>query len=87
VKSIEVEVKLMARAWEHHEWIEPYRAAVLEMNPNKVAARIAAAESAIKARIVAVKSAGNNQELRALQDALRVLRLLEKQEPPTELPS
>jgi hypothetical protein len=77
----------MARAWEHHEWIEPYRAAVLEINPNKMADRIAAAESAIKARIAAVKSVVNNQELQALQDALRVLRLLEKQEPPSELPS
>lgn len=71
----------MTRPWEQQQWAAPYRAALLEMNPNKVMARISDAASAIKARIGNMKSPPDKQELRALQDALRVLRLLEKQEP------
>ena len=77
----------MPKSWEHQGWIEPYRLAVLEMNPKKVAARITAAQSAIKARIADMKAVPNEQELHALQDALRVLRLLEKQDSFSGLPS
>ena len=69
------------RHWEEQAWVEPYQAAVLEMNPTKMAARIGVAESAIKARIADISSPPAEEELIALKDALRVLRLLEKQEP------
>lgn len=72
---------IMTRPWEDQQWVEPYRAAVLEMNPAKVATRISAAKSAIKARIAEIESHPDKHELDALQDALRVLFLLDKQEP------
>jgi len=70
----------VSRPWEHHHWVEPYRAAVLERTSTKVAARISAAESAIKARLADTKLPPDKQELDALQDALRVLFLLNKEE-------
>jgi hypothetical protein len=54
------------------------------MNLTKVGARISAAKSAIKARIAEIESLPDRQELDALQDALRVLFLLDKQEPGCE---
>jgi len=70
----------VSRPWERHHWVEPYRAAVLEMTSTKVAARISAAKSAIKARLADTKAPPDKQELDALQDALRVLFLLNKEE-------
>jgi hypothetical protein len=77
----------MTRHWEQRGWVEHYNAAVLEMNPTKMAARIGIAESAIKARIADISSDPAEEELIALKDALRVLRLLEKQEPGSGLAS
>lgn len=77
----------MAKHWEQQEWVEPYRAAVLQTNPTKVAARIGAAESAIAARIADTNLPPAKDELIALKDALRVLRLLHKQEPSSEMAS
>ena len=77
----------MTKHWEQQEWAEPYRAAVLERNPSKVAARISTAESAIAARIVDTNSPPAKDELIALKDALRVLRLLHRQEPSSGLAS
>jgi len=50
------------------------------MTSTKVAARISAAKSAIKARLADTKAPPDKQELDALQDALCVLFLLNKEE-------
>ena len=68
----------MPRPWDGQQWVLPYRAAVFETNLAELAARVSTAESAIKARIADTKSPPDEQELDALQDALRILFMLDK---------
>jgi len=60
------------------EWRELYRTALLELRPEDLRWRVAEAEKAIQQRIVELRqddsSAG--EERRALDDALRSLRVL-----------
>ena len=65
-------------------WQEKYAEALLELNPELLAQRIVAAETAIYQRLEGLKHAGasSNEELWAISDALRGLRALAKRECP-----
>ena len=65
--------------WERHPWANVYRIALLEVDPNEILARIRVAKSAVKTRIADVgKSQSLEPELKALEDALKILRVLEE---------
>ena len=73
----------MSRPWERQPWADPYRAAILEFDTARLSTRVEVARKAIDLRIAELwctrqKDTG---EMDALQDALHVLRLLEKHEP------
>ncbi len=72
-------------------WQELYRAALLELHPDELRPRIDAAERAIQRRISDLRQNDCNsaEELRALDDALRGLRVLISTEckPPQSTPS
>ena len=57
-------------------WQDLYRAALVELQPDELRERIAAAETGILQRILELKNAGSpsESELRELDDALRALR-------------
>jgi hypothetical protein len=59
-------------------WRELYQAAMLELRPEELRLRIDNAERAIQQRIEELRQDGSNskEELRALDDALRGLRVL-----------
>jgi hypothetical protein len=58
-------------------WQEPYRAAVIETNPELLKQKIAAAEQAAKLRLKELEnSADSREEWTALTDALTVLKIL-----------
>jgi hypothetical protein len=58
-------------------WQEPYRAAVVEANPELFKQKIAAAEQAVKLRLKELEnSADHRDERTALTDALTTLRIL-----------
>ena len=59
-------------------WHEKYTEAMLELNPEELPARIVAAEKAIRQRIEELERSNENfsEELWALNDALRGLRVL-----------
>jgi hypothetical protein len=63
-------------------WREKYTDAMLELNPQALPAKIAAAETAIKQRIVELEQWNNDsqEEMWALNDALRGLRVLAEAE-------
>jgi len=63
-------------------WREKYTEAMLELNPEELPARIVAAEKVIHQRIEELESRNKNseEELWALNDALRGLRLLSQAE-------
>lgn len=67
----------MARSWEHEAWAEMYRAAMLEMDADRVPAEIETARSAILTRIDELESKKENQELDPLVNALKMLALLQ----------
>jgi len=71
-------------------WQEQYQAAMLELCPEELRRRIDDAEKAIHRRIAALQcdDAGFGEESRALQDALRSLRILANSEcaPPVPTP-
>lgn len=59
-------------------WRESYRAALLELSPERLQERIEAAEKAIQQRIVELRQDdfSSDGESRELEDALRGLRVL-----------
>jgi hypothetical protein len=59
-------------------WVEVYRAALLETDQTKLRDRIVAAQKALRERVIELKEDGEGsaQEIRALEDALRALRSL-----------
>ena len=58
-------------------WQEPYRAAVIETNPELFKQKIAVAEQAVKLRLEELEnSADHRDERTALTDALTTLRIL-----------
>jgi hypothetical protein len=69
-------------------WQEQYQAALLESNPEELPRRIEAAGRAIQERIEELgESAGSSSnEQRAIEDALRTLRVLAKTECRTQGP-
>jgi hypothetical protein len=62
------------------QWRALYKAAILELDPKQLEARVKAAEDAISTRV----SSGariTREERRSLDDALSVLRALKRQQP------
>ncbi len=58
-------------------WQEPYRAAVIEINPTVLKQKIAAAEQAAKLRFKELENSADHHEERiALTDALTALKIL-----------
>ena len=58
-------------------WQEPYRAAIIEINPKLLRPKIVAAEQAAKLRLKQLEtSTGHHHELLALADALKALKIL-----------
>ncbi len=61
------------------EWRVLYRAAILELDPKRLQARVKAAEDAINAR-AASDALISRDERRELDDALSTLRLLKRKQ-------
>ena len=61
-----------------HGWNDLYEAAVFELNPSKLPARVLVARNAITARLAElnVKDPANDNEKRKLADAARMLEML-----------
>ena len=58
-------------------WQEPYRAAVIEINPTLLKLKIAAAEQAAKLRLKQLETSTDHyHELIALTDALTAMKIL-----------
>jgi hypothetical protein len=70
----------------YFSWQEPYQAALVEVQPAELRRRIDAAEKAICQRVEQLKQAGteSGEELWAINDALRSLRVLAKAEGPPQ---
>ena len=68
----------MTRPWECKIWTNLYRAAVLELEPNKMPTKIRAARYVINQRLSEIRhSVDDKPEQHALEEALNVLGLLE----------
>lgn len=64
------------------EWQEPYQKALLELNPEKLNDRVAAAETVILNRLQELSSKPNHHpERRAIEDAMAALRVLKRTNP------
>jgi hypothetical protein len=65
---------------EQQSWIDLYRAALLELDPEKLHQKIAEAHTAIRMRIeiLAIDSGGSAEERQDLLDALRALNTLRR---------
>lgn len=63
---------------EKQPWIDLYRAALLELDPQKLIHRITEANTAIRARIevLLMDNGGTREERQALADAIRALTTL-----------
>ena len=68
---------------ENGTWLELYQAALLELRPEQLSLRIAAAELAIRQRMLDLQTSelqenasNSEQDIQALRDALLVLRTL-----------
>lgn len=63
---------------QNRTWRELYRAAILELQPEELGPRIAAAEKVIQQRILELKQndSSSAEEMRDLEDARRGLRVL-----------
>jgi len=58
-------------------WQEPYRAAIIEINPKRAKQKIAGAEHAVILRLKQLENnADHHHELIALTDALSALKIL-----------
>ena len=65
--------------WENQPWAEAYRLAVLGVDQNQRAARIREAKKLMRARLEELVGSQEGQnELTALNDALVILRVWEK---------
>jgi hypothetical protein len=61
------------------EWQEPLREALLELDKDRLKARVAAAETAIFKRLQTISRTADNQEERqAIEDGLANLRVLKR---------
>ena len=59
------------------EWQNEYQAALLELDRQKLAERVTAAEEAIYKRLQVIAESGDHQaERRAIEDALAAIRVL-----------
>jgi hypothetical protein len=58
------------------EWQNEFRAALLELDTEKLRERVAAAETAIFNRLQAISQGSNTAERQAIEDALARLRVL-----------
>lgn len=67
-------------------WVDLYEAAVFELNPNRLPARVEVARDAINARVAELssKDADNAGERRRLADAERMLEMLLRIEGPKQ---
>jgi hypothetical protein len=75
----------MTNPWEHQHWAQAYQRAISEIDRKELSRQIRAAILAIEARIVELKDSANFKlELDAMDDALTVLRELEKEKSPNE---
>jgi hypothetical protein len=65
---------------EQQPWMDLYRAALLELDPEKLCQRIADANTAIRMRIdiLMLDNGGTPEERQALSDALRALNTLRR---------
>jgi len=83
VDSPEDEAKLSARMGSHVRspvgWKNLYQSALLEPEPAKMMGRIADARTAILDRMAELKTCPSCDEVRALNDALRFLHILQKE--------
>jgi hypothetical protein len=61
------------------EWRELYRAAILELDPKRLQARVKAAEDAINARALN-EARVSRDERREMNDALSTLRILKREQ-------
>jgi hypothetical protein len=61
-----------------NSWRREYEAALLEVDLKKLAARVRAAEDAIRARAASLNGQASTEELVAIEDALDNLRLLKR---------
>ncbi len=62
------------------EWQNQYRAALLELDRQKLSERVTAAEAAIYQRLQAISQTSDHQaERQAIEDAMAALRLLMKE--------
>jgi hypothetical protein len=61
------------------KWQEPYQAALLEVDPCKMAERIQQAYEVIQAQMALGHQNGNGAERQALSDALANLRVLRRE--------
>lgn len=59
-------------------WRKEYEAALLELELNKLPARVRAAETAIRARAASLNGQASADELTAMEDALNNLNLLRR---------
>jgi PAS domain-containing protein len=67
----------MSEAAEPLSWLELYRQALLELAPDMLAKRLAAAEAAMTDRLLAIsREAGAGEERRAIHDARQNMRVL-----------
>jgi hypothetical protein len=61
-------------------WQGEYRAALLELDPGTLLARVAAAETAILVRLPAItQSPEGRSERQVIEDSLRFLRILKRE--------
>lgn len=61
-------------------WLEPYRSAILELDPKKLPAALAAAQNAVERRLHELLDAGSEgaKERQELTDALQNVRALKR---------
>lgn len=64
--------------WRQQPWVQSYEHPIMELDATQVTQKIQVAEAAICARLVELKKCADSQEPNALQNALRVLQLMEK---------
>ena len=65
---------------EDKPWFEVYKAAVLELDPQKLPGRIVAAKKAVQLRLVEIQGdTDHHAERQQIEDALSSLRTLERE--------
>lgn len=65
---------------EDKPWFEVYKAAMLELNPQKLPGRIVAAKKAVQLRLIEIQGdTDHHAERQQIADALSILRILERE--------